>query len=209
MPDQDYVRLNAILVIPEEIETAAIDLSKKLGDENEALFILGREQCQPHITVYSPEYPKSAQEEVVAVVKRVATPMEPIRLHVVGASSGQGYIGLQVSLTPEIKQLHENLVAQLNPLRGGRVRGTYAPDYHLKFSDEQIKNIEAYGYHNAMSLYHPHLTLIRLQNEQRAKEIAQTLEWPHQDVIVKAIAVYEMGEHGTCQKLVREFSLKK
>lgn len=203
------MRLNAILVIPVEIEIAAIDLSKRIGSEYAAHFILGREQCRSHITLYSPEYPKSAREGVIAAVERIAVNTAAISCTFVEASSEEGYVGLEMELTPQIRQLHEELVVGLNSLRGGHVREKYASDYHVRFSDEQIKNIEAYGFPNAMSLYHPHLTLTRLKDEQKAKEAAQELEWPRTEFLVESMAVYEMGEHGTCQKLVRRFSLKK
>jgi hypothetical protein len=113
-------------------------------------------------------------------------------------------------LNPEIKRFHEEVVTKLSPLREGHLMKKYQPgaDYHLKFSFKQQENIEKYGYHRAMSLYHPHLTIIRLQNELSAEMVANQLTWEIPDFVVEKLAVYAMGEHGTCRKLIQEFPLK-
>ncbi|MBI4600199.1 2'-5' RNA ligase family protein [Candidatus Uhrbacteria bacterium] len=203
---QEFIRLNVVFVVPENIVDTAIALSNKLGGRDDAYFTLGKNQCQPHITLYAPEYPESARNEVLKVVDGVTAHWSTIQCRIVGANSGQGYIGLEVEKTPEIQQLHEECVFRLNPLREGRLREKYAQDYRMQFSDEKIKNIETYGYPNAMSLYHPHLTVIRLKDEQRAPDVAQTIQWTYA-FNVTALAVYEMGDHGTCQKLIKEFQL--
>ena len=110
-----------------------------------------------------------------------------------------------------IKSLHEETVRKLNPFRAGHIREKYRPgsDYHLDFSKEQLKNIAEYGYPDAMSLYKPHITIIRLKDNSLAETIAKTISWGEPThFIVDKLATYTMGESGTCKDLVKEFTLK-
>ena len=207
MHDKAYVRFNAILVIPEAIEAAAIELSKKIGEHEDEYFTLGKERCYAHITLYSPEYPESAKEAVIAIVGRIADRFPPVHCSITRADSREGFIGLAAELTPEIRMLHTELVVSLNPLREGRVREKFAADDLGKFTGEEVKNIEIYGRPSVLSLYHPHLTIVRLRDEQRAKDVAATLDVMLNDFSVNTLALYEMGEHGTCQRLIQHFPL--
>lgn len=57
-----------------------------------------------------------------------------------------------------------------------------------------------------MNLYRPRLTITRLKDESIVEKIAKNLKWEIPQFIVEKLAVYKMGEHGTCRELVREFS---
>ncbi|MDO8579371.1 MAG: DUF1045 domain-containing protein, partial [bacterium] len=105
-----------------------------------------------------------------------------------------------------IQQAHEKIVSVLNPLREGRIRDKYK-EYHMEFNSEELENIEKYGYPGAMDLYNPHLTITRLKDENKAKEILSTIEWDISGFTVNKIGVYKMGEHGTCRELIKEFNL--
>ena len=61
---------------------------------------------------------------------------------------------------------------------------------------------------NSMNLYFPHLTIIRLKDEPLAKTISEGIIWDIPEFTVEKIAIYKMGEHGTCRELVKEFSLR-
>jgi len=88
-----------------------------------------------------------------------------------------------------------------------REKYTQNNSYQMNFTNEQLSNIRKYGYPDAMSLYHPHLTLIRLKDEDIALEISETLKWNFIDIKVKEIAIFRMGEHGTCTEIVETFPL--
>ena len=59
-----------------------------------------------------------------------------------------------------------------------------------------------------MSLYFPHLTVIRLKDELLAKTISKEIRWDTPKFTADKIAIYKMGEHGTCRELVKEISLR-
>jgi 2'-5' RNA ligase len=205
-----FLRVNTAFKPPEEVVKRAISLSRKIEKNNKAVFVLDGLQYHPHITIYSPEYPAANLNEILKVVQNVAGSTAKILFVFKEIKSVQGFIVVYFELNPEIKRLHEGVVTELNPLREGHLMKKYQPgaDYQLKFSSKQQESIEKYGYHRAMSLYHPHLTIIRLEDESSAKMVARHLTWAAPQFTVEKLAVYAMGEHGTCRELIQEFPLK-
>jgi len=204
----EFIRLNIALKPPKFVSDKAIEMSKELGCKFSSYFILDGVEYHPHITVYSPEYPQKNLEKILQVVKNIAENTNKIKLHGDQFETIQGFIGIRFDLTDEIKIFHEKVVATLNPLREDHIRQKYeATDYRMKLSPEKIANIRKYGYPSAMNLYNPHLTIIRLTDEQIADEISKKIKWDIPEFEVSALEVYKMGEHGTCIELVKEFKL--
>ena len=205
-----FIRLNTALKLPDDVEREVIKLSREIGQNNDSFFILDGVQFYPHITIYSPEYPESNFNKALKIVEGIANQTKKIELNFLSLESHDGYIGICFETSPEIKNLHKEVVGKLNLLREGSVRKKYkqGSDYHMDFSRQQLKNIARYGYPDAMNLYHPHLTIIRLRDDFLAKVITKNLNWKKPQIVIDKLAVYTMGEHGTCRKLVKEFSLK-
>lgn len=209
MTKEKYIRLNTVLKPPEKIAEKIIALSQEIGKNQAAEFILDGRNFFPHLTLYSPEYPLNRLNDVVEKVKILAKQMPPIKMEYSGLRSGQGFIVLDFALTPAIKEMHETIVNVLNPLREDHHKEKYdAPDYQMRMSEEQKNNINKYGYADAISLYRPHLSVIRLKDEKIAREICQNISWREKGFIINTLAVYKMGKHGTCTELVAEFFLK-
>lgn len=206
--DEKYIRLNTVLKPPEKIEEKIIKLSQKIGQKEAAEFILDGRNFFPHFTLYSPEYPLSQVNEVIKKVESLASRLYPVEMKFIGLKSNQGFITLDFILTPPLKKMHETIVEILNPLRENHHKEKYdAPDYQMKLSEEQKNNIIKYGYADAMSLYQPHLSIIRLKDEKIAGEIIKNIVWPEKEFTIDTLAIYKMGEHGTCVELVAEFKL--
>lgn len=205
-----FVRLNTVFKLPEDIAKKAIDLSREIAKNNEVVFVLDGVQFHPHITIYSPEYPEANLEKILMVVEKITDKTNQTTLDFQSIKNNQGSIIVHFKLSPEIKSLHEEIVKELNLFREDHTREKYKPgsDYHLDFSQEQLKNIAEYGYPDAMSLYKPHITIIRLKDNSLAETIANTISWEPAHFTVNKLAVYTMGESGTCKDLVKEFILK-
>ena len=203
----DFMCLNVVLKLPDPQAEKIICFSKEIAQGNHTHFVFDGENYHPHITLYSPEYPAKNFDEVMKTVESVSKNYTPIFCRVLGFAGSQGYIGLKIDMTNEVRKLHEELVTKLNPLREGHVREKYLADYQMNFSEEKKENIKKYGYPNSMSLYHPHLTVVCLQDEEKAAEIQKKLKPPVGDFIVSKLGVYKMGSHGTCKKLIMAFDL--
>ena len=55
--------------------------------------------------------------------------------------------------------------------------------------------------------FKPHVTVTRMVKEEKASPVMAALEVYTKPVIFKSIGLYEMGEHGTCTKLLAELLL--
>ena len=71
-------------------------------------------------------------------------------------------------------------------------------------SDEHKKEVEDYGYPRIHQF--PHISIALLKNEEDLFKIEDLLNWDINSFTVEKIGVYEMGLHGTCAKLIKEFS---
>ena len=209
MKEEKYLRLNIALKPPQNVANKIIELSKQLGKDYNSVFILDGKNFYPHITVYSPEYPEDNINKVLEGVGEISKKFSEVALNYKEMKAGQGFIGVSFELTPEIKKLHESVVEKFNLLRDGHIRKKYeASDYKMRMSEEKKQNIAKYGYPSSMSLYSPHLTIIRLEDEQEAERVVRDLEWNTKQFVVDTIAVYKMGENGTCIEPVKEVSLR-
>ena len=200
------IRLNTAFIPPEEVSEKVIELSKAIGGSSETYFVLDGIQFYPHITIYPPEYPGEKVSEVLETVEQVSKSFSPIKFKYSRIGSLQGYVGISLENTLEIKAIHQQIVEALNPLREGRIREKYS-EYQMQFTTAQLKNIEGYGYPDAMNLYDPHLTITRLKDEDKLEEAISAINWDILEFIVDKIGVYKSGEHGTCRELVKEFNL--
>src|SRR3989344_55194 len=200
----NFVRLNTAFIPPKEVGEKAVELSKAISEAAEVYFVLDGIQFYPHITIYPPEYPGEKVSEVLETVEQVSKSFSPIKFKYSRIGSLQGYVGISLENTLEIKAIHQQIVEALNTLRQGRIREKYF-GYQMEFTPAQLKNIKDYGYPDAISLYNPHLTITRLKDESNAKEILPTIKWDIPEFVIDKIGVYKSGEHGTCRELVREF----
>ncbi len=207
MNGNKFIRLNIAFKLPKNVAERAIGLSREISKNNEAFFVLDGIQFYPHITIYSPEYPEKNLDKMLERVAEIANTTEKVNLTLKGISSGQGFISIKFDYTQEVKKIHEGIVLELNSLREGHIREKYTDDYKMSFTQKQQENIKKYGYPDSMSLYFPHLTIIRLKDESLAKTISEEIKWDVPEFTVEKIAIYKMGEHGTCRELAKEISL--
>lgn len=201
-----FIRLNTAFIPPKEVSEKAIELSRSISDSADAYFVLDGIRFYPHITIYPPEYPEEKVSEVLEAVEQISRSFSPIKFKYRRIDSLEGYVGISFKHTLEIKTIHEQLIKTLNPLREGRIREKYS-EYQMEFTSAQLENIKSYGYPDAMSLYNPHLTITRLKDENKIREILEKIKWGILEFTVDKIGIYKTGEHGTCRELIKEFSL--
>ena len=206
----DIVRLNVVLQPPPEVVRYAIKLSKELATRGEPYFVLDGATLHPHVTLYQGVYPTHNISSVPNAVRQVAGMFKPLMCTAEKIDCLWGFITVKFPLAPELKQLHEQLVQRLNPMREGHIFAKYLePEYQTRFNPAQRESVRQYGYPGALHLFNPHLSLIRFKDETLAAEVSRNLKCELKPFTVSELAVYEMGEHGTCTKLVEKFKLGK
>ncbi|MFA4817376.1 MAG: 2'-5' RNA ligase family protein [Parcubacteria group bacterium] len=204
---EKFIRINVAFKPSLEIAERVAKLSEEISKKEVAYFIINSKNIYPHITIYSPEYPTHNLEKILSNIEELSKNLSTVKFMFKKVITSQGYIGIEFNYTEEIKTIHEAIVKKLNDFREDHVREKYADLYNMEFSDEKKQNIQRYGYPNSMSLYHPHLTIIRLKDEKIAKMVAEEIQWLDKEFMIDEIGAYEMGEHGTCIELIKEFKL--
>jgi 2'-5' RNA ligase len=200
-------RFNIALIPNKELFEYAIKISNNLSKLGKYLFILDGKNYFPHITVYSPEFPKRNLNKIIKNVEKVSKNFKPFQIKFTECKFVDDYAGIDVQSSKQIYSLHEKIIDCLNSLREGVLRDKYKnKDVLINFTKKQINNIEKYGYPDVKELYIPHLSLIRF-----GKNIPSVLEkkfrWDIQSSVVDKIGIFEMGDYGTCIRLVKEFEL--
>ena len=191
------------------MERESIALSQEIGQSNHSLFVLDGVDFYPHITVYSLGIPTINQKRLLKIVESIAKETRKIRVTFKEIrSSSRGYIGIYFNVSLSIQRLHRKLLKRLNPLREGHIIKEYQnPESLSYFSQERLESIKKYGYPDARKLYKPHLTITCLKSKDLAEGIATPLKWQIKQFTIDKIAIFKMGEYGTCRSLVKEFNL--
>ena len=200
-------------MIPEgSIQRKLIALARKISIEQKELFYIDNKNFYAHITLYSPEYPKSNFEKVAKKVEEFSKNTNRIILDSEGFNTGWGYVGLDFKKSDQVDNLHKLALKELNPLREGRIRNKYENEIKEgKYPPIEVDYIKKYGYHNVLESFHPHLTLARFETEEIAQSIKGGLgtELLPSEITFTYLAISEMGPNGTCTKILKKFKLKK
>jgi len=209
MEDEEYSRINTVLVIPANVAKKAIEESQKIAKKYETFFTLDGKNFFPHITLYSPEFPLKNFRQILKIIKQITISHKQFEIKFGGLRINQGFIGINVLRSPILDSLHKEIVLGLNSLREGHIRNDLLvrtqEDLQLEFSDEQKQCIKNYGVPGALELFHPHLTLTRLINNDEVEKAAGLIDWSVKQFTTRSIAACKMGKHGTCVELIEKF----
>lgn len=207
--ESNLLRINVAIRPSQKIEAEIINLANRISLRKKVSFKVDGVNFYPHITLYSPAFPIKNANKVLETVARILAKFSDFSEELSEFQSDWGYIGFKVNLSREIKLLHEALVLGLNHLREGCLREKYKDEEALKnFSQKQRENIRLYGYPDVMDLFAPHLNLVKFVDEKEAQRIVKKLTWPAENFLVKRIAAFKMGAHGTCVEIIKDFFLK-
>ena len=205
----EFVRVNIAVKPSELVAQQAIELSQKLSDKSKTYFVLDGQNYFPHLTIYSPEFPKNKLDGVLSTIESICATTKSFESPFLDIQSHDGYVDVEVELNDSFQNLHEIIVEKLNPLREGHLREKYTVEANLaELTETQRQNIKKYGYPDVMEIYRPHLTLIRLENSDEALSLAKNIKWNTEKLTVGSVAAFTMSSHGTCSGLIKEFSLK-
>lgn len=205
-----FIRLNTIFVPGKDLTKKVLDIATLLTKKEGEIFHIDNKHFFAHLTIYSPEYPIENLNKILHEVREIAGKSVPIRLEFERFHSGWGYVGIEFKKNLQIEKLHAQIVETLNPLRNGYTREKYTNEIaDGKYSQEQVVYIKRYGYHNLFKSYQPHLTLGRFASEELASRIVKSLgDLQIVESMCEALAVCEMGENGTCTKILGEFKME-
>ena len=207
---EEYIKFGFSFKPPLEVSDRAIFISKQLGAKHQSKFILDGKNFYPHITIYPPHYPAKNLSKIIKNIEGVVKNTGSIKMTFTEVGSKNGYIAVYFELTPVIKELHKNIVKVLNPLREGYINPRYRePEKIANLTKQELENIKNYGYPYMMDqYYHPHLTLIRLEDVLEAQRAVEDIKWDIKEFEVDKLFLHKIGANGGANEIIKEFELK-
>lgn len=210
-----YIRLNIAIIPPQKVANAAIELSQELSKMGKVSFILDGRNFHPHVTCYSPEFPAKNLDKITARLEALSKEYRAFENQLEGLKQtweDPGGVEVKLQRSKHIDELHRKIIKELNPLREGRLREKYRhSDYPLKFPEERrelmTRMMIKVGYPRVLDAYNPHISITRFENPKITEKSIEKAEWKINTMRVEKIGIFTMGDHGTCKKLLNEFSL--
>lgn len=207
---EKFVRINITIKPPIEVAKKAIEESRKIGNNQKALFVLDGTNYYPHITVYSIECLEENLDNIFQALEELLPELEKIKLVFTDVRRNHNFVGVHFSLSQEAINFQEKIIEKINPLRGGKIRDKFiALSQTADLPEEKRENILKYGRPDVMNLYEPHLTISRLENNDMAEKVEREIKWEIPEFVADKIAVCQSGKNGTCVEILKEFSLRK
>lgn len=200
-------RLNIVFIPPMEIADYATGLCRKVMEDHEVSFSLDAVNNFPHITIYQLVIPDKNLDKLLDVLGQATEKIRPQKFEFIGLQEHSGFLGASFKLSAAIREVQREVVERVTKLREGR-NVLKVDDPRTKGWPESHKQIVAeYGFDNLFDFYNPHITITRLPDFAKAKQLTEELTWPFSEFESNSIGLYSLGEFGTCNKLIREFKL--
>jgi 2'-5' RNA ligase len=194
-----------IVLLPnEELKEKAITASvqlKRLGTQ----FTLGKDGPFPHVSLYQLQLKEADLDKCAYLLKEIAAQFGPFELKVVQYFQKQRYYDAEYLKTPDVENLHAKVIEIFNPIRFGmRERDKQKITEAMGVAKE---NIQKYGSIGVLKLFRPHMTFTRLIEGQPVPEKLLS-EFSQFDGKFDKLALFEMGENGTCIRNIISVDLK-
>jgi hypothetical protein len=194
-----------IVLLPENsIANLACEVSDSLKPHG-VLFTLKEGEFYPHMSLYMVQLKASSLDDVKQQLVRLASENNVFKLNAFEYHQEWGYIDVEYSNIPNAADLQMRVVKAINPLRDGlRVKD----QVRLETAEGlEFQNILDFGYRSIGELFSPHITLTRFESEEPVStdELPKIKDF---DATFTKLAIFEMGDNGTCVKKLFEVSLK-
>lgn len=192
---------NIVIYPSREISQKAIKISELLKISG-GIFVLDGKKYFPHITLYMMELPLKNLNKVRKILKDYASRTKSFKINSFKyRQKKDGFVDVSYK-DKQIKNLQKEVISLLNPLRGGLLREREITRMK-ELSERQKKNVLFCGHRDVGSDFYPHLTFTKL--ERFDKKILSKIKKDNFSFKVNKIALFYLGEYGTCNKLIEIF----
>lgn len=141
----ETIRLNTILYPNKPVRQKACHLATQLATTSDHLLVVDDRKYIPHITLYSPEYPKKNITTVVSSIEQLCKKLPIITLAFDAfATVDDGGLFANFLLNQEVMDVKQKIIQTLNPLRENHIRKKCTDDVTL--SDTEKADARQYGY---------------------------------------------------------------
>jgi 2'-5' RNA ligase len=196
-----------VLLPNQALNEKAIALSEKLAELYSTRFTLDKRTI-PHYSIYMAQLDDKGLVEAKKRLKAIAARFFPFNLQTTHywQDPAESFFEIQYEKTPQLIQLQEKIIAQVDPLRQGRFLKEFPPGYTKNELESQLKGnaleqFKKYGYPEVGEDYRPHMTFTRLM--QKCKEAIDKEKIPEAfefNGIYSSLGIFVMGKNGTCVK---------
>lgn len=196
-----------IVIVPSQIvHERAVFVSELIAKTKETHFILDSKSFFPHITLYHVNLDEAVIPDLVDSLQTMVASIEPFEMKENEyALINTEWVDRGYERSQKIQDLHQSVLETGVPFHkksDGELKEEWSD-----LSPARKENLELYGWSEARDLYRPHLTLTRLK-ERAGEEILRELPEVGFSFMATEVALYEMGEYGTCKTLVGIFSFR-
>jgi 2'-5' RNA ligase superfamily protein len=173
-PEQVYISIT--LIPPKEICQEVVNLNHMLAQKYSVRPIQGNPEWYAHISLYNADFPYSKIEEIKNILAHLAKELPPIILVPEQISTKGRYVSVNFIKNEALKNIHEQIVGKLNPLREGLVKSKYIEKREF-YTEQELSNAREYGYSFSMDLFIPHMTVAAMENLEDVPSVAQEVVW--------------------------------
>lgn len=195
-----------IVILPNEpVATQAIELSQSISNGERAKFTLNKINFLPHITLFHGVFDQEKLEDVALIIRAILNETQIFDINLSGYSHLLGYIFWDAEKTKELLNLHKEIVEKLSAHTNG-MRPEFVEMLKTKsVSPKRLEYIEKYGYPLCFEEFIPHITLTRLKNKENysSEKVVESLPEVSRSFSLNQIGVVEIGEHGSCKKILK------
>lgn len=201
----DSKSYNIVLLPTDEIIKRACSLSEYFEIFN-SRFTLNSFNYFAHVSLYMVQLKTVDIPYVTDRLRGIATSTDIVDLRAAEYRQANGYIDAEYERTRIVDELQMRVIDDVNFVRDGLRADDRARLETAK--GLELANIQQYGYRSVGDLFVPHLTFTRFIETDviDVSDLPDICEF--NDNFVK-LALFEMGENGTCVRLVTEYNLNE
>ena len=199
---------NVVILFDQNLTDELIRLSQSVNEVVRSKILLNHEDQYPHLSLYITKYPSRNINEIMRRIRKIAQRNKPFKLWLNARSChSSGTIFIDAEMSDELYSLHERLLTELNPLRGGLYN---EDELNLPGMTEKHKqSLINYGMWAVKEDFVPHVSIGRLYEltdcEAALKALPKKINLRTE---IKTIAFVETGPNGTCKKVIETFPFR-
>ena len=189
--------INIALLPPRSVMNKALAINKQLVEHYGSEIVLSGDKRLPHITLSQAVIGEKTMAKAETILKVIASSFKPLQLRA-KLLQGRNDIQFEVSLSQELQALHAQVMAEFKGLVNYDARAEYF--YDNAISQRTIDWVHNFTTNAAYDHYYPHITLGNGELRDTGSELSFTAE---------RLTIFQLGNYGTCRKLLVETKLSK
>ncbi|HEY9744790.1 MAG TPA: hypothetical protein V6C99_01075 [Oculatellaceae cyanobacterium] len=206
---------DVVLLPSPAVNQIAVSASRQLSAQYETVFTLESGNLEPHMSLYMATLDKKGLRKAKQELSKIAEQTAPLPLKATAYDQDPkvGMFEIGYETTPSLVRLQNDIVDKIAPLRTSPWPKWNPVGHHLdewvpkRMDGEAKSNMQRYGYDEIGGLFRPHITLTRFISRGKKMEPEPLPPTQAFDDTFTKLALYEMGENGTCTKPVATFTL--